>query len=298
LTYSIVARDEKTGEMGVAVQSHYFSVGSVVSWARAGVGAVATQSMAEISYGPLGLELMGSGKSAPEALEALLRADTKLEDRQVAMVDSKGRVAAHTGIKCIPFAGHVVGDNFSCQGNIMRSEKVWISMHDSFLRNGDLPFAERLVASLEAGEGAGGDIRGKQSAAMLVVSADISPSYWPGRLIDLRVEDHPDPVPELKRLLRYQRGYDWVSKGDDLLSSANYSDALKAYQKALDLVPEVDELKYWVGISLLATGQKEKGLSMMKGVFDRDRSWVQVTKGILQTGSPPIDPALVEDLMR
>jgi uncharacterized Ntn-hydrolase superfamily protein len=298
LTYSIVARDEKTGEMGVAVQSHYFSVGSVVSWARAGVGAVATQSVAEISYGPLGLELMGSGKSAPEALDALLRADARLESRQVAMVDSKGRVAAHTGIKCIPFAGHMAGDGFSCQGNIMRSEKVWTSMHDSFLRNGDLPFAERLVAALETGEGAGGDIRGRQSAALLVVSADVSPSYWPGRLIDLRVEDHPEPVPELKRLLRYQRGYDLVSKGDDFLSSANYLDALKTYQKALDLVPEMDELRYWVGISLLAAGQKERGLSMLKEVFDRDRNWVQVTKGILQVGSPPIDPALVEDLLR
>lgn len=259
---------------------------------------MATQSIAEISYGPLDLELMGSGKSAPEALAALLRADAKLESRQVAMVGSKGRVAAHTGNKCIPFAGHAVGNSFSCQGNIIRSEKVWTSMHDSFLENGDMPFAERLVAALEAGEGAGGDLRGKQSAALLVVSADVSPSYWPGKLIDLRVEDHPEPVPELKRLLRYQRGYDWVSRGDDLLSSANYSDALKAYQKALSLVPEMDELKYWVGISLLAAGQKERGLSMMKEVFDRDRNWVQVTKGILQAGSPQIDPVLVEDLMR
>jgi len=259
---------------------------------------VATQSMAEISYGPLGLELMGSGKSAPEALEALLRADGKPESRQVAMVDSKGRVATHTGTKCIPFAGHVVGDGFSCQGNIMRSEMVWTSMRDSFLRNGDLSFAERLVAALEAGEDGGGDIRGKQSAALLVVSADISPSYWPGRLIDLRVEDHPEPVPELKRLLRYQRGYDWASKGDDFLSSANYSDALGAYQKALDLVPEVDELKYWVGISLLATNQKERGLNLVKEVFEKDRNWIQVTKGILQTRSPPIDSALLEELMR
>ena len=298
LTYSIVARDEKTGEMGVAVQSHYFSVGSVVTWARAGVGAVATQSMTEISYGPLGLELMGSGKSAPDALEALLRADKKPESRQVAMVDAKGRVAAHTGGKCIPFAGHALGDNFSCQGNIMRSEKVWTSMRDSFLRNGDLPFAERLVAALEAGEGAGGDIRGKQSAALLVVSADISPSYWSGKSIDLRVEDHPEPVPELKRLLQYQRGYDWVSKGDDFLSSANYSDALAAYQNALNLVPEMDELKYWVGISLLATDKKERGLKMVKEVFDKDRNWIQVTRGLLQIRSPPIDPALVEELMR
>jgi uncharacterized Ntn-hydrolase superfamily protein len=298
MTYSIVARDDRTGEMGVAVQSHYFSVGSIVSWARAGVGAVATQSNAEISYGPLGLELMGAGKSAPDALQALLRADPKRESRQVAMVDSKGRAAAHTGAECIPFAGHVVGDSFSCQGNIMRSEKVWTSMRDSFLGSRGLPFAERLVGALEAGEEAGGDIRGRQSAAMVVVSADISPSYWLGKQIELRVEDHPEPVPELKRLLRYQRGYDWVSKGDDFVSSKKYTDALVAYQKALELVPEVDELKYWVGISLLATDQKERGLSMVKELFARDRNWIQVTRGILQTKSPPIDPALVEELLR
>ena len=298
MTYSIVARDEITGEMGVAVQSHYFSVGSIVSWARAGVGAVATQSNAEISYGPLGLELMGSGKSAPEALEALLRVDAKAESRQVAMVDSKGRAAAHTGTKCIPFAGHIVGDHFSCQGNIMRSEKVWTSMHDAFVRGRGTPLAERLVAALEAAEEAGGDIRGRQSAALLVVSPDVTPSYWAGRLVDLRIEDHPEPIPELKRLLRYQRGYDWVSKGDDFVSSENYPDALVAYQKALDLVPEVDELKCWVGISLLATDRKEKGLSILKEVFAKDRRWIQVTSGILQTRSPPIDPALVEELMR
>ena len=298
MTYSIVARDERTGELGVAVQSHYFSVGSIVSWARAGVGAVATQSNAEISYGPLGLELMGSGKSAPEALEALLRADDKPESRQVAMVDSKGRAAAHTGAKCIPYAGHVVGDHFSCQGNIMRSEKVWTSMHDAFLSHAELPLAERLVATLGAGEAAGGDIRGKQSAALVVVSADISPSYWAGKLFDLRVEDHPDPVPELKRLLRYQRGYDWVSKGDEYLASKKYPEARTAYQRALELVPEVDELKYWAGISLLATDQRERGLNLVKEVYAKDRNWIQVTKGILQTKSPPIDPALVDELLR
>lgn len=297
MTYSIVARDEKTGELGVAVQSHYFSVGSIVSWARSGVGAVATQSTAEVTYGPLGLELMGSGKSAPDALRALLTADPKAENRQVAMVDSKGNVAAHTGSKCIPYAGHSVGSQFSCQGNIMRSEKVWGSMHDSFENSKEMPLAERLVAALEAGEDSGGDIRGKQSAALLVVSRDSSPAYWSGKLVDLRVEDHPQPVPELKRLLRYQRGYDWVSRGDDFLASNNFPEALKAYEKGAELVPEVDELRYWVGLSMLASNEKERGLEILKGVFAKDKNWIQVTRGILQSRSPPVDPALIEGLL-
>jgi len=220
VTYSIVARDKKSGELGVAVQSHYFSVGSVVTWARAGVGAVATQSFVEPSYGPLGLELMSAGKSAPEALEALVRVDEKASRRQVGMVDSKGRVAAHTGEKCIPFAGQALGDQFSCQANLMRNEKVWGAMHGSFLTS-DLPFAERLVAALQAGEDAGGDARGKQSSALLVVGPEVGPTPWSGRLIELRVEDHPDPVKEIGRLLRFRRGYDWVDKGDSLVASDN-----------------------------------------------------------------------------
>jgi uncharacterized Ntn-hydrolase superfamily protein len=240
---------------------------------------------------------MGSGKNAYDALRSLLLADSKVENRQVAMVDASGTVAAHTGSKCIPAAGHVLGDQFSCQGNIMRSERVWNAMHDSFERNEVMPLAERLVAALEAGEGAGGDIRGKQSAAILVVSADVHPTSWSGRLIDLRVEDHPEPIPELKRLLRYQRGYDWVSKGDDLMASDSLPEALGAYQKALELVPEVDELRYWVGLSMLATDEKERGVEILKEVFAKDKNWIQVTRGIIETRSVPIEPTLVERLL-
>jgi uncharacterized Ntn-hydrolase superfamily protein len=241
---------------------------------------------------------MGSGKSAPEALQALLSVDSKAENRQVAMVDKKGRVAAHTGSKCIPYAGHVLGNQFSCQGNIMRSEKVWNSMHDSFESNKEMPLAERLVAALEAGDDAGGDIRGKQSAALLVVSRDSSPTYWSGKLVDLRVEDNPQPVLELRRLLRYQRGYDWVSRGDEFIASNDLTGALKAFERALELVPEVDELRYWVGLSMLATDEKERGLGILKEVIAKDKNWIQVTRGILQIKSPPVDPALVEDLLR
>jgi uncharacterized Ntn-hydrolase superfamily protein len=296
LTYSIVARDEKTGEMGVAVQSHYFSVGSVVPWARAGVGAVATQAMVEPRYGPLGLGLMAAGMTAQEALRALLSVDPKADVRQVAIVDSRGNVAAHTGKRCIPYAGHVTGRGVSCQGNIMKNGNVWKEMMKSYERNASMPFPERLVATLEAAEAAGGDARGKQSAAILVVSSEKFLTEWEGKVIELRVEDHPEPVEELKRLLRYQRGYEWVSEGDNLLTSGRYDEAKEAYQRGLELVPEVLELKYWTGLSLLNTKQSASGLKMLKEVFRADRAWVSITKGIIKKRSIPIDPALLKKL--
>jgi len=297
MTYSIVARDAETGEMGVAVQSHFFSVGSTVTWAKAGVGAVATQAMVDIRYGPLGLELMSGGKSANEALVALLRADPNSDSRQVAMVDSKGRVAAHTGRSCLPHAGHVTGRGFSCQGNIMRNERVWGAMKKAFEKNHTLPFAERLVSTLEAAERTGGDLRGRQSSAVLVVSPEIKPNHWEGRLVDLRVEDHPEPVPELKRLLRYHRGYEWANRGDDFLTVKDYSKALEAYGKAYSLVPEIDELKYWAGIGLLTSGRLEKAEKMLKEVIAKNRNWVEVTRGIAKVGSPPIPPDALERIL-
>lgn len=298
MTYSIVARDKKTGEIGVAVQSHFFSVGSIVPWARAGVGAVATQSLAEVSYGPLGLELMGAGKSAEEALYSLISSDKNKEIRQVAMIDSKGRVAVHTGKKCIPYAGHVVGDGFSCQGNIMRSERVWEEMARAFEENDELPLPERLIASLEAGEEAGGDIRGKQSASIIVVSKDNFPNPWQGKLIELRVEDNPDPIIELKRLLRYARAYAFMSKGDELLASERLEDAMSAYLEAMRLAPEVDEIRYWVGMSLQAKeeGRKE-GLKMLKELFRKDGRWIDVTKGIIKVGLLPVNISDMEELL-
>jgi uncharacterized Ntn-hydrolase superfamily protein len=283
--------------MGVAVQSHYFSVGSAVTWARAGVGAVATQAMVDVRYGPLGLELIAGGMSAPEALSSLLKGDSKPEVRQVAMVDSAGRVAAHTGAKCIPSAGHTIGDGFSCQGNIMKSDRVWGAMSRAFKSNVDLPFPERLVAALEAAEEAGGDLRGMQSAAILVVEPDLKPKAWEGKTVDLRVEDNADPLVELKRLLRYQRGYKWVDRGDDLLSSNKTREALEAYSKGMKLVPEVLELRYWVAISLISSGQdKKRGTKMLKEVYARDKNWIQVTRGMIRTGTPPLDPSLLGEV--
>ncbi|MHB8565596.1 MAG: DUF1028 domain-containing protein [Nitrososphaerales archaeon] len=284
MTYSIVARDPKTGEMGVAVQSHYFSVGSVVTWARAGVGSVATQSMAELSYGPLGLELMAAGKSPEESLGALLKADPKAETRQVAFVDSKGRVAAHTGNKCIPFAGHTLGDQFSCQANLMSNDTIWSAMDKAYRDSPDLTFPERLVLTLEAAEAAGGDIRGKQSAALLIVSPDLSPNYWSGKVLELRVEDHPEPLVELKRLLRIRRAYEWADKGDDLLSSGKIPESKDAFEKAYRSAPEIDELQYWRGITLLGTGRIDEAKSILYPLLKRDARWIQVTRSLGETG--------------
>src|ERR1035438_3837890 len=199
-TFSIVARDAVTGDLGVAVQSHWFSVGSAVPWAEPGVGAVATQSFTEPSYGPLGLTLMKAGKSAPEALKALLSADSDREVRQVAMVDAQGRSAAHTGVKCIQAAGHEVGEGFTVEANLMDKPTVWPAMAKAFrAAKGDL--AERLLAALRAAQAQGGDIRGQQSAAILIVKGKPSGQPWNDRLFDLRVEDSPDPLKELSRLV-------------------------------------------------------------------------------------------------
>ena len=281
----------------MAVQSHWFSVGSVVSWARAGVGAVATQANVEAGYGPRGLALMAERKGAPEALEALLKEDPKPQARQVAMVDSSGMVAAHTGSKCIPEAGHELGKGFSCQGNIMKNGRVWRAMAEEFRSKAALPLPERLMASLEAGQREGGDLRGKQSAAMLVVGPHASPAFWEERVVDIRVEDSPRPLKELRRLLRYQMGYNWMNKGDDLLSSERVREALDAYSKGLELVPEEPELKYWVAVGLLSTGKdKPRGLRMLREVCKEDRNWVRVTQGIVKIGTPPLDPGLVDRL--
>ena len=297
MTFSIVAKDKKTGQLGVAVQSHWFSVGSVVSWARAGVGAVATQSMAEISYGPLGLELMSAGKSASESLRALLRADQKSETRQVAMVDREGKVATHTGSKCVPFAGHVLGNGFSCQANLMRNDTVWSKMADGFRENDAMELPERLVAALEAAQRAGGDVRGKQSAALLVVSHDVSPNSWSGRLVDLRVEDHRSPIPELKRLLRIQRGYEWANKGDELLNADKFDQSLEAYQKASGFAPEIEELQFWQAVSLVQSNRLNDAKPIFRKVFRKNKAWMQVVKSLPQVGMLRDDPELLRAIL-
>jgi uncharacterized Ntn-hydrolase superfamily protein len=276
-TYSIVAVDSATGEIGAAVQSHWFSVGSIVIWAEPGVGAVATQSFVDPSYGPRGLYLMRSGVAAPAALAALLRADPDSQVRQVAMIDAAGRVAAHTGSRNIPAAGHHIGRWYSVQANLMRNDRVWPAMAQAFeTARGDL--ATRLLAALDAAQAAGGDIRGQQSAALIVVSGDRSAKPWE-RVFDLRVEDHPDPLRELRRLVTVARAYRAATAGDNYVTAGKVDSALIAYRRASEWLPDSatnGELAYWVGVTLADRGRVEEALPWFRRAFRLDSSWIEL----------------------
>jgi len=292
-TYSIVARDPVTGQLGVAVQSHWFSVGSIVTWAESGVGAVATQSFVEPSYGPKGLALMREGRSAPEALTALLAQDPHPEVRQVAMIDADGRVQAHTGSKCIPAAGHKTGADYSVQANLMTDASVWPAMASAFeSAKGDL--AERLLAALEAAQRQGGDIRGRQSAAILVVSGKPTGQIWKDRLIDLRVEDHTDPVVELRRLVSLWRAYQLMNSGDDAVTENRPEDALKFYSEAEKLAPHMDEFVFWHAVSLVSLQRVEESLPVFARAFRMNPSWLLLAGRLPAAGLLPADPALID----
>lgn len=268
-TFSIVARDADTGEMGVAVQSHWFNVGRLVAWARAGVGAVATQSMVEVAYGPKGLALMAQGKPAPDALAELLAADEGRALRQVAMVDVQGCVAAHTGARCIAEAAHIVGKGFSVQANMMLNDRVPPAMYEAYTTaKGDL--AERLVVALEAAQAAGGDVRGQQSAAILIVPARASERPWDDVVVELRVEDHETPIAELRRLLTVHRAYTRMNLGDDLLGKGRVADALVEYRAAAQMVPDIAELPFWHAVTLADMGRLDDALPIFRDVFARD----------------------------
>ena len=271
-TYSIVARDPETGEMGVAVQSHWFSVGSLVTWGEAGVGVVATQSLIDVSYGPLGLALMKAGRSAPQALAALKVADPHPEIRQVAMIDANGNVAAHTGEKCIPDAGHIVGENFSVQANLMLNRKVWPAMAEAY-RNTQGDLADRMLAALEAAQSVGGDIRGQQSAAILIVKGESTGQPWADTVMELRIEDHPAPVQELKRLVRVHRAYQHMNRGDLAIEQGDVEAALREYSAAEALFPGNVEMKFWHAVSLVNAGRVEDSLPLFKEIFAADRNW-------------------------
>jgi uncharacterized Ntn-hydrolase superfamily protein len=289
-TFSIVARDAETGDIGVAVQSHYFSVGPIVPWAEPGVGAVATQSLVEVSYGPRGLELMKDGRSAEQALKELLAEDDHAEVRQVAMVDTKGNVAAHTGEKCIADAGDHVGKGYSVQANLMANDKVWDAMARAYERSkGDL--AERLLAALEAGQAAGGDIRGQQSAAIVIVKGTRSSRPWADRIMDLRVEDSPKPIAELRRLVTTWRAYRNVDAGDALVTEGKVEGAMEAYTRAAKLAPSNNEILFWQAATLWKLGREKEASPIFRKVFARDRRWVELVPRLAEADLLDDDPA-------
>ena len=295
-TYSIVAFDPDNGQMGVAVQSHWFSVGSIVTWGEAGIGVVATQSFVEPSYGPLGLQLLRAGKTAAEALAALLLIDKYPGVRQVAMLDSLGNVAVHTGEKCIPAAGQHQGKNFSCQANMMEKNTVWNAMANAFeSTSGEL--VDRLLAALQAAEKEGGDIRGRQSAAILVVNGKTSGTPWRNRVYDLRVEDHPQPLQELQRLVTIAKAYNHMNRGDDLLTENDVPGALAEYSQAMIIYPGNPEMIFWPAVTMASSGQVEESLPLFAKVFRQDRRWAELLRRLPEVGQFPDDPELLKKIL-
>jgi uncharacterized Ntn-hydrolase superfamily protein len=295
-TFSIVCRDPATGELGVAVQSHWFSVGSIVAWAEAGVGAVATQSFVDPSYGKNGLDLMRSGKSAPDTLKELLAKDEGREVRQVGMIDAQGRVDAWTGKNDIQAAGHIVGKDFSVQANLMLNDKIWPAMARAFeTTRGDL--AERMLAALDAAQAAGGDIRGRQSAALIVVTGKPTGQAWKDRTFDLRVDDSPEPLKELRRLVRLQRAYNHMNAGDLAVEKKDNEGALREYSAAEQLVPDNAEMIYWHAVALVNMGRVDDSLPLFRKVFAMDRNWITLTPRLPKSGLLPDDPKVIERIV-
>ncbi len=302
-TYSIVARDAATGQMGVAVQSHWFSVGSVVPWAEAGVGAVATQSFVDVKYGPLGLAMMKAGKTANESLKALTSSDSGEAVRQVAMIDAVGNVATHTGAKCIAEAAHASGkapdgSAYSCQANLMRKSTVPAAMAKAFEASSG-PLADRLLAALRAAEGEGGDIRGQQSAAILIVRATSTGKVWEDRLVDLRVEDNLAPVDELARLVKLHAAYDRMNAGDLAVEKNDMAGAMREYSAAHELAPTSAEMVFWAAVALANAGKIDDAIPLLKEAFkDRAGDWRETLRRLPRSGLLPDDARLMERLLK
>jgi uncharacterized Ntn-hydrolase superfamily protein len=282
-TYSIVARDPTTGELGVAVQSHWFAVGPIVPWVRPGIGAVATQSIAEPAYGPHALDRVATNGSGAQATLRTLLGDDKLSRfRQVAIVDAGGEVATHTGDGCIAYAGHHAGTQFSAQANMMASPDVWPAMAAAFeAATGSL--ARRLLAALNAAEASGGDARGRQSSALVVAPAKGEP--WE-RTVDVRVDDHPEPLRELERLLDLADAYAIASEGDDLVGQGRHEEAGERYRLASERAPGNHELLFWSGLATARAGDLRRGLEQVREAIRLQPGW----KELLNRLEPEIAP--------
>jgi uncharacterized Ntn-hydrolase superfamily protein len=295
-TYSIVARDPETGQLGVAVQSHWFAVGALCPWVEAGVGAIATQSLVDPGYGALGLNLLRAGKSAEEALAELLAKDENRENRQVAIVDAKGQKASHTGKNCIAEAGHLSGSGWSVQANMMKNSSVWPAMAKTFeSAKGDL--AERMLEALFAAQEEGGDIRGKQSTAMLVVDGQRTEKPWEHVLFNIRVDDHPEPLKELRRLIKVQRAYHLMNEGDEFLGKKDFENAMLKYQAAEEYAPHLDEIPFWVAVTLADSDELEKALPIFKKVFATNPDWAELVNRLPAAGFLKKDDGMMKKIM-
>jgi uncharacterized Ntn-hydrolase superfamily protein len=292
-TYSIVAYDEETGQLGVAVQSHWFSVGTLVPWIKAGVGAVATQSFVKVEYGPNGLKLMGKGFSAKDALKILVEEDENSNVRQVGMVSAQGDASAFTGENCIQYAGHIVGKNYTVQANLMASATVPTAMVRAYeMTEGEL--VDKLMAALEAAQKEGGDIRGKQSAAIVVTTGKPTGIDWKDKLFDLRIEDHPEPIVEMKRLIRVSRAYQHANQGDLYIETGEIDKALKEYDFAAEYYPENPELPFWTAISLASVDRVDEALLIFQEVFEKAPDLRELVPRLVLAGLLPDDKNLIK----
>ncbi len=293
-TYSIVAYDEETGEMGVAVQSHWFSVGTIVSWGEAGVGVVATQSFVNPQYGPDGLMMLKEGLSPDEIVRKLTTEDEGRAVRQLAVLNKQGIAASYTGDNCIKDAGNLIGKHYSVQANMMLNDKVWPAMALAF-ENSKGSLAERMLISLEAGQAAGGDIRGKQSAAILVVGSENTGKPWLDRKVDLRVDDHKEPLEELRRLLNVHTAYSYMNQGDLDMEHGDMKAALNSYSKAESIYPDNIEMTYWKAVTMANGGMLTEALPLFRKTFAISKNWKTLTKRIVSTGLLIVDE---QDLKR
>ncbi len=296
-TYSIVARDSITGEMAVGVQSHWFSVGTAVPWGEAGVGVIATQSFVDKSYGPKAIALMKQGKNATEALEELKKHDPGVDVRQVAVIDANGNVSAHTGTKCIQYASHITGSNFSVQSNMMLGDKVCENMAAAFIQSKGKPLAERVLVALEAAQNAGGDIRGMQSAAIIVVPGKANNQPWNDKSVDLRVDDAPQPLKELRRLYKVHLAYQHMNEGDLAVEKNDMKKAMEQYNAAMKLFPTNLEMKYWTAVTLASNKQVQKALPMFKDIFAKDKNWRELTRRLKPVGLITVTDAELKKIL-
>lgn len=297
-TFSIVAYDPTTGDMGIAVQSHWFSVGTVVAWGEAGVGVIATQSFVNPEFGPKGLSLMKQGMSAKETLEKLIAEDKGSAFRQLGIVDAKGNAATFSGEHCIEAAGHWLGDNYATQANMMKNDQVWSAMAVAFEASKGQPLAERLVAALEAAQEVGGDIRGQQSAALLVVSGQATGKPWIDRKVDLRVDDHEAPITEIKRLLKVHRAYEYMNRGDVQMEEGKIQEALQSYGAASKMFPENLEMKFWTAVNLANIGRTEEAMPMFQVIFKKDKDWKELLKRLPKSGLLKVPESTFEKIIR
>jgi uncharacterized Ntn-hydrolase superfamily protein len=296
MTYSIVARDLRTGELGIAVQSRFFAAGRIVPWIEAGIGAIASQSFANPVYGFEGLRLLRAGLAPREALEKLVHQDPGAALRQVAILDARGRAAVHTGASCVAAAGHAIGAQCSAQANMMAKDAVWDAMIDAFERaSGDLP--ERLLQAMQAAEREGGDLRGRQAAALIVVAAEPGTDAKGDRVIDLRIDDHPDPVGEIGRQLSYARAHQRAARSREKMLAGELAGALADLDACCAACPDEPDFLTRRALVLLALGRMGEAREAMERACANNPGWAEFALRFADAGILPIPRQTVEPLV-